>query len=86
MRQFGFMNAECQARGIAMNLYKGWQEGFHWKELSADGPCVCVSLMEAEDFTEDERTAATDMLMREGVARMIALIKSESVILMPSGL
>ena len=78
MRQFGFLNAECQARGIAMNLYNGWQEGFHWKELSADGPCICVSLMEAEDFTEDERTAATDLLKREGVACVIALLKSES--------
>ena len=54
--------------------------------MSADGPRICVLLMEAEDFTEDERTAATDMLMREGVARMIALIKSESVVLMSSGL
>ena len=69
-----------------MRLCKGWQEGLHWKDMSADGPRICVLLMEAEDFTEDERTAATDMLMREGVARMIALIKSESVILMPSGL
>ena len=78
MRHFGFMNAECQARGIAMNLYKGWQEGFHWKELSADSPCVCVSLMAAEAFTEDERAAATDLLKREGVACVIALLKSES--------
>ena len=78
MRQFGFLNAECQARGISMNLCKGWQEGFHWQELSADGPCVCVSLMEAEDFTEDERTAARDLLKREGVACVIALLKSGS--------
>lgn len=78
MRQFGFLNAECQVRGISMNLCKGWQKGFHWKELSADGPCVCVSLMEAEDFTEDEQAAATDLLKREGVACVIALLKSES--------
>ena len=80
MRQFGFLNAECEARGITMNLCRGWQEGFHWEELSGDGPAVCVSLMEASAYTRDEQAAAIKLLKRKSVACVIALLKSESAV------
>jgi len=78
MRQFGFLNAACGERGISFNLCEGWKTGFHWKALRPDGPCVFVGMMNEADYTQAERTAAVELLRRDEVACVIALLKSES--------
>ena len=79
LRQFGILNAQCQDMGIPLDICTDWQTGFQRNALRQDGPCVCVALMDEADFTESERAAGIDLLKREGVACVIALLKSESV-------
>lgn len=78
LRQIGFLSTACQQRGIALNSYKGCQTGFEWEALRSDGPCVCISLMDEADYGEAVRSEAVELLRREGVACVIALLRSKS--------
>ncbi len=78
LRQFGFLNAECEQRGISLNMLKKCDTGFRWESPGADAPCVCVALMDEADYTEAERTAAVELLKREGVACVIGILRSSA--------
>ena len=78
LRQLGFLNAQCREKGISLNMIRGCQTGFEWDELRQDGPCVCISMMDEADYNKHERTRAVELLRRDGVACVIALLRSQS--------
>ena len=78
LRQLGFLSAKCQEMGVSLNAQKSCHTGFDWDELSLHGPCVCIALMDEADYDEAARSEAVGLLRREGVACVIALLKSKS--------
>ena len=78
LRQFGFLNAKCREMGIQLNAHKGSHTGFGWESVPLDAPCICISMMDEADYTEEERGRAVELLKREGVACVIGLLQSQS--------
>lgn len=76
LRQLGFLSAECRDRGISLNTARACRTGFCREAPDREGPCVCIAMMDESDYTEGERTAAVELLKREGVACVIGLIRS----------
>lgn len=78
LRQIGFLSEECREKGISLNVYRRCQSGFHREEPCEDGLCVCISMMDEVDYSENEKTAAAELLKRDGVACVLVLLRSEA--------
>lgn len=78
LRQFGFLSADCQKKGISLNVFMGCKLGFQRKEPTGDGMNVCISIMDEADYSDGERKAAEKLLKYEGVACVIGLLRSEA--------